>query len=309
MGQLTPTLTLQRTIIWYNELNFNYTTKLMKGEAKMFHEESVMASRLSFKSDDQTFASNFTTRYSMSKAEAECLTKELKETLSKDTTYIADGQEFFSAIAINEPPGKPIKDCQTLMVKLTLRCPEDLQVRSTQGIKGYLKNSISRICWETLAQNALLTQEDLCFLLNTSRANVKRLLRQYRQQGDYIPTRGNFHDIGPGISHKYEAVRLYIKGLLPTDIAMRLGHSLNSIERYIEDFSLVVSASLEDYNAIAIARFTGISEKVVKEYLVLYDRYCLDPELKPFLEQLIDDFKRKKLFKKKQTETQNESKN
>lgn len=272
----------------------------------MLQEESIMAARLSFKSDDHSIASNLTSRYSMSHAEAECLTKELKETLVNDTTYIADGQEFFSAIDINEPPGKPIKDCKTLRVKLTLRCSEDLRIRTTQGIKGYLKNTISRICWEALAQHTLLTQEDLCFLLNTSRANIKRLLRLYRQEKDYIPTRGNYHDIGPGISHKYEAVRLYIKGVVTTEIAMRLGHSLNSIERYIEDFSLVVSASLEDYNAIAIARFTGISEKVVKEYLVLYDRYCLDPQLKPFIEQLIEDFQRKKLFKKNLQEAQNE---
>jgi len=260
-------------------------------------EEAIMAKRLKYKNDNHTFLQNLHSRYSMSIAEAELLVSEIKF-LIKDTEYLNDGQEFFSAIDINEPAGKPLKICKTKRVKLTLRCSEDLEIRKKDGIKGYLSNVVSRICWQALEQGALLTQEDLAFLLNTSRANVKRIIASFKKQGDYIPTRGNYHDIGPGISHKYEAVRLYIKGIAPSDIAMRLGHSLNSIERYISDFSLVVSASLEDYNAIAISRFTSISEKVVREYLVLYDRYPLDPDLKPFLDSLIEDFNRQKLLKK-----------
>ncbi len=260
-------------------------------------EETVMAGRLKYKNDDHSFMQNLHFRYSMSFAEAECLTAEIKQ-MVKDTEYLADGQEFFSAIDIEEPAGKPLKLCQTKRVKLTLRCPGDLEIRKQGGLREYIKTVLSRICWQALEQGALLTQEDLAFLLNSSRANIKRLIASFRNQGDYIPTRGNYHDIGPGISHKYEAVRLYIKGLAPSDIAMRLGHSLHSIERYIADFCLVVSASLEDYNAVAISRFTGISEKVVKEYLVLYDRYSLDPLLKPFLDSLVDDFNRQKLLKK-----------
>lgn len=260
-------------------------------------EEAIMASRLKFKNDDHTFMKNLHSRYSMSIAEAELLLSEIKD-LIKDTEYLADGQEFFSAIDIEEPAGKPLKLCKTKRVKLTLRCPDDLEIRKNGGLNRYLATVISRVCWQALEQGALLTQEDLAFLLNASRANVKRIIASFKKQGDYIPTRGNYHDIGPGISHKYEAVRLYIKGVVPSDIAIRLGHSLNSIERYISDFSLVVSASLEDYNAIAISRFTGISEKVVREYLVLYDRYSLDPDLKPFLDSLIEDFNRQKLLKK-----------
>lgn len=149
-----------------------------------------------------------------------------------------------------------------------------------------------------MEQQALLTQEDIAFLLNLSRASVKRLLADLKKEGHYIPTRGNYHDIGPGTSHKYEALRLYIKGLEPTDIALRLGHALNSIERYIEDFALVVCAALEDYSSLAIARFTGLSEKLVKEYLILFDRYTLDDTLKPFIEDLIAYFKQRKLLKK-----------
>jgi biotin operon repressor len=263
----------------------------------MFYEESIMAKRLSVKNDSQTMIQNLVTRYSLSIAEAESLDNEMR-IVFKDSSYLEDGQEFFTAIDVDEPPGKPLKQCKTRRIKLTVRSKKDLEIRSQQGLRGYFRITISRLCWEALEQNALLTQEDLAFLLNLSRASVKRFISEIKKQGDYIPTRGNYHDIGPGLSHKYQAVRFFIKGAEPSDIALKMGHALNSIERYIENFSLVVAASLEDYNAIAISRFTGISEKVVREYLVLYDRYTLDPDLKPFLENMIQDFRERKLLKK-----------
>jgi len=263
----------------------------------MMQEEAVLAKRLSVKNNSQTMINNLRNRYSLSLAAAESLEREISN-IYKDTNFLEDGQEFFSAIDIEEPAGKPLKHCKTKRIKLTVRCKEDLGIREKEGLKGYFKNAISRLCWEALEQQTLLTQEDLAFLLNQSRASVKRIIRAFKRQGDYIPTRGTYHDIGPGLSHKYEAVRQYIKGREPSEIALRMGHALHSIERYIEDFSLVVSASLEDYNAISISRFTGISEKVVREYLVLYDRYTLDDRLKPFLEELIKDFRDRKLLKK-----------
>ncbi len=263
----------------------------------MLREEATLAKRLSIKNNSQTMINNLRNRYSLSLAAAESLDKEITH-IYKDTDFLEDGQEFFTAIDMDEPAGKPLKLCKTKRIKLTVRCKGDLGIRIKEGLKGYFKNAISRLCWEALEQQALLTQEDLAFLLNQSRASIKRVIRQFKKQSDYIPTRGNYHDIGPGLSHKYEVVRLYIKGLEPSEIALRMAHALNSIERYIDDFSLVVSASLEDYNAIAISRFTGISEKVVREYMVLYDRYTLDDHLKPFLEDLIKDFKDRKLLKK-----------
>lgn len=263
----------------------------------MHKEEKTLAARLMVKNDSHTLIQNLHSRYALSIAAAESLDKEIR-ILFKDSAYLEDGQEFFTAIDIEEPPGKPLKLCKTKRIKLTVRSKSDLEIRAREGLNGYYRNSISRLSWQALDQQALLTQEDLAFLLNLSRASVKRFIKHFRKDGDYIPTRGNYHDIGPGLSHKYEAVRLYIKGMETTDISQRLGHSLHSIERYINDFSLVISAALEDYNAIAISRFTGISERVVREYLVLYDRYTLDKELKPFIEALIIDFKERKLLKK-----------
>lgn len=270
----------------------------------MNQEENILAKRLNCKNDSHTLIQNLITRYSLSIAAAEALNNEVR-THFVDSSFLEDGQEYFTAISIDEPAGKPLKLCKTIRIKLTVRSKQDLQIRVEHGIRGLMKNTISRVCWQALKQNALLTQEDLAFLLNVSRATIKRLLKQIKLQNDYIPTRGNYHDIGPGISHKYEAVKLYIKGLEPSAIAMRMGHALNCIERYIENFSLVVAASIEDYSSTSIARFTGINEKTVKEYLILYDRYSLDDNLKPFLDKLIHDFRERKLLKKNNKKKEN----
>ncbi len=267
----------------------------------MHTDEAILAKRLAVKNDSFTFINNLKDRYAMSIAEAESLDKEVR-LFFNDSAYIEDGQEFYTAIHISEPAGKPLKNCKSQRIILTLRCKQDLKIRAHKGIKSFSKIVISRICWQALKQNTLLTQEDIAFLLNLSRATVKRLLSELKNQGHYIPTRGNYHDIGPGTSHKFEALKLYIKGMEPTDIALRLGHALNSIERYIEDFALVVCAALDDYSSLSIARFTGLSEKLVKEYLILFDRYSLDDTLKTFLDQVIADFKDRKLVKKTEAE-------
>jgi hypothetical protein len=88
----------------------------------------------------------------------------------------------------------------------------------------------------------LLAQEDLTRLLYLSRVTIQRILAEYRRRGDYIPTRGFYHDIGLAPSHKYQVVRLYLRGLQPTEIAKRLCHDLSSVERYLDDFCRVMVA-------------------------------------------------------------------
>jgi len=237
------------------------------------------ADRLALKSDAHTLAHNLITRYNMSIAEAECLTHELRQQqLQEDPTTLLDGQVFYTAIDLDEPAGKPIARCRTRRIRLTLHTPDDLAWRAEHGLRALQKLLVSRLCFEAHQQGALLAQEDLCRLLYLSRATVQRILAEYRAQGDYIPTRGNYHDIGPALSHKYQAVRLYLRGFQPTDVAQRLCHALSSVERYLDDFCRVVAALDEDFAPPAIARFTGRSRRLVEEYRTLYDEFKDDPD-------------------------------
>lgn len=243
--------------------------------------------RLAQKSDAHTLAHDLITRYNMSIAEADCLTQELRRRqLEEDSTTLLDGQIFYTAVDVREPAGKPLARCRTRRVRLTLHAPEDLVYRAEHGLPALRQLMVSRLCFEAFQQDALLAQEDLCRLLYLSRATVQRILAEYRQQGDYVPTRGNYHDIGPAVSHKYQAVRLYLRGQQPTAIAMRLCHSLSSIERYLDDFCRVAAILDEDLSTLAVSRITDQSPRLVSEYRALYEEFRADPAYQEALEIL-----------------------
>ena len=111
----------------------------------MYQEEQILAKRLSVKNNSHTMIQNLTTRYDLSIAEAESLDREISLTY-KDSSFLDDGQEFFTAIDINEPPGKPLTQCKTKRIKLTVRCKNDLEIRKTDGLKGYFYNTVSTGC-------------------------------------------------------------------------------------------------------------------------------------------------------------------
>jgi len=229
------------------------------------------ADRLTRKSDAHTLTRNLVTRYDMSIAEAECLTRELHEQQrQEDAARLLDGQCFYTAVDIAEAAGKPLDRCATRRIRLTLHDTRDLAFQAQYGLRALRKLLVSRLCFEAYQQGALLAQEDLCRLLFLSRATVQRLLAEYRHHDDYIPTRGNYHDIGPARSHKYQAVRLYLQGHQPTRVALRLCHSLSSVERYLDAFCRVMTALDEGFSVPAIARFTGHSPRLVREYQALY---------------------------------------
>lgn len=243
--------------------------------------------RLSVKSDAHTLATLLTTRYDLSLAEADCLTQELREKQSREAPQmLQDGQIFYTAIDRDEPAGKALRHCRTHRIILTLHPAEDLRYRAEHGLRAYQKLLISRLCFEAYQQNALLAQEDLARLLFVSRATVQRLLREYREHDEYIPTRGNYHDIGPALSHKYQAVRLYLRGCQPSHIAQRLCHNLSSIERYLNAFCRIMAALDAGFPVPAIQRFTDLSMPLIRDYQALYEQFQHDPACQIRLEEL-----------------------
>lgn len=80
-------------------------------------------------------------------------------------------------------------------------------------------------------------------------------------------------DIGKGVSHKTRIIELYLKNYQYTDIQRQTRHSTESIERYIQDFSRVVMLLNNGLNISDIRQATGMSERLVGEYIDLYNRY------------------------------------
>jgi hypothetical protein len=63
------------------------------------------------------------------------------------------------------------------------------------------------------------------------------------------------------------------QGVHFSDIVTRLGHDLSSVERYLDDFCVVMMGLDDGYSTARIARNTRMEEKLVEEYALLYYRY------------------------------------
>src|SRR5664280_1961689 len=88
--------------------------------------------------------------------------------------------------------------------------------------------------------------------------------------------------------HKSKIVELYLKGYTPTEIQRLTRHSLQSIERYIKDFSRVSILTQREESIDNIRLIIGISERLVKEYHELFIKYK-DGDHKQRVEELVDN--------------------
>src|SRR4029077_6380045 len=79
-------------------------------------------------------------------------------------------------------------------------------------------------------------------------------------------TRGQQQDIGPGQTHRAQAVRLFLQGSEPNEIALALYHTLGSIENYLTTFARVVFLVRKDYGDDEIAFIIQRSSSLVAAY-------------------------------------------
>ena len=179
------------------------------------------------------------------------------------------GQITFLALSEDNPPGRPIRECKRVAVTLTLDSPDDLEALRN-GVAALRRSKIQRLTREAQEQGALLTQEDLARLLCASRSTVKRDIAQLRAEGIDVPTRGQIKDIGRGISHKEQIVQDWLAGYTFSQIKQRRWHSIHSIERYCLDFQRVTRLHEHGLNRGEIRISTGLSERLIGEYLNLY---------------------------------------
>ena len=179
------------------------------------------------------------------------------------------GQMTFLAVSADTPPGRPIAESQRVAVTLTMECQDDLEALRC-GVAALRQGKIQRLTQEAQEQEALLTQEDLARLLCTSRSTIKRDIAKLRAKGVDVPTRGQVKDIGKGVSHKGRIVEDWLAGYTYSEIQQRRRHSLHSIERYCCDFQRVVRLHGRGLSVAEMRIGTGLSERLIREYLELY---------------------------------------
>ena len=200
-----------------------------------------------------------------------------------------EGQIIFHGIRRDVPPGVKVEEMHLKPVRLTLYDPQDCLCKDQ---KALLKRRIVRISGEAFVEGILLTQADISMLLGQSLRTIMRYIRELEAEGQTVPTRGKWKDIGPGVSHKKRIVELYVKGDEYTDIGRKTKHSSEAIMRYIKDFARVLVLHEEGYSRGEIRVVSGLSEKVLGEYLELIEAYKGE-EFEERLDQLRGIYRKK----------------
>ncbi len=251
----------------------------------MYNQKS--ASRLMEKSALHTIQVELQQGYNLSPVEAQVLAHGVQQLVDEQSGYARQlGQITYQAIAVEEPPGKPLRQCRKVPVHLSLIAEGDVQVWCSEGPVALRHLRVHRMVYEALLQGGALSQEDVACLLGVSLKTIQRVFASYREQGQRLPSRGEIQDMGRGVSHKIPVIRKYVQDLSFSRISRHLGmHGVVSMARYLHHFALVMILEDRGLTAAQMESVIGISQKLIEQYRALY-RELRVPEYARTLERL-----------------------
>jgi uncharacterized protein DUF1670 len=258
-----------------------------------FLDEKFRQGRLDAKTLDNLFRRRIEQGANCSPFVSQAILTTVKEIYSLDLDdvdrQLGLGMIKLLVVAAEEPAGKPLEQCQKVTVRLTLdSAQEDYQIRLTHGVEGLRRCRILRLTAEARDQGGLLSYEDLAFrLFNCGVRTIVRDVQALRRRDLEVPTRGQQQDIGPGQTHRVQAVRLYLQGLEANEVARRLYHTLGSIENYITTFARVVILVNKGYADDEIAFVIRRSSPLVAAYRRLNDEFQTKPAARRRLDEIL----------------------
>ena len=244
--------------------------------------EREQLNRLSAKTLDQVFIMRVKEGLSCSHFEAQALTDLVKEVYFPwlaQPEAIQAGQLAMTAVSADEPGHKALSKCKMAPVVLTLYAGEEdheyrLAQEGAQGVGALRRRQMERMAQEALDQGALLTAEDFAFrIFNCGLRTISRDLKKLAEEGIVVPLRSQQKDAGRAVTHRVQAVELYLKRCTFTQIRQRIHHALSSIANYVVTFAVVVAHTRDDHSVDEIAFLMQISPSLVRTYQALYERY------------------------------------
>jgi len=229
--------------------------------------------RLQQKTSLSAIQSELQDGYDLSPVEAEVLGRRVQELADEQTGYDRQpGQITYHAVGIEEPPGKPLSECKRVQVHLTILGDEDAELWSEEGCRALRRERVRRLVYEATMQEGALSQEDVACILGISVRSVRRIFAHFREQGEWLPSRGEIQDMGRGVSHKIPIIRRYVEDLSFSHISRRLGnHGIPSMKRYLRHFASVMILEDRGLRPEEMQSVVGISENLIEEYRDLYE--------------------------------------
>jgi len=179
------------------------------------------------------------------------------------------------AVGSHEPAGKPLEACMLVPVRISLLEADDIPDRREDAdfncVRRMKVKKALRYATEAKRGGGYLTYADLGFLLGIHPAAISTLVQ--KEHPTIIPLRGAECDIGRGVTHRREIIRMLLELYTETQIADRTGHSYESIENYIKEFATVMVLHEQGMAAPMIRKVTGRSTRLIQVYLELLKEY------------------------------------
>ena len=152
---------------------------------------------------------------------------------------------------------------------------EIARLRDGTGLPQLRAEMAVRILKDAYAQNTILSFADVGLVMCQVPACVARLVRWYRQEhpDEFIPHCGSVLDMGPTRTHKREAVLLYLQGHLTSEIAQRIQHAPEDVDRYVYDYERVIELAQEGQSVNQISFLTNMRPHVVRQYVALWKEF------------------------------------
>lgn len=240
------------------------------------------------KGKDGIFLYELQHSYELSPKLSEQILLSAKEHLLQDG-QLAEGQIEVALVDWEERSGQRIESMNKRRVCLTIDAGlEDIQTLKEFGRRILRQNRIQRLCEEALEQQGIISQEDLARHLGCSVRTIKRDIKEIRDRGIEVITRGVLHNIGRGQTHKVQVINLYLAGHTYSEIKRQTHHSTGSIKRYLDSFIKVLLAQRRKiYRQRAISQVTGLSEYLVGQYQQLIREAKKDKLKRQTLEEII----------------------
>jgi len=132
-----------------------------------------------------------------------------------------------------------------------------------------------RILKEAYDQDVILSFTDVGLVMCQSPSRISQLVRDYRQAhpGEFIPHCGTLLDMGGTLTHKREAILLYLQGNLTSEVARKIQHSPEDVDRYIYDYQRVIELAREHRPVAQISFLTNLRQHLVQQHIALWKEF------------------------------------
>ncbi len=231
--------------------------------------------RLTEKTPEASFLHVLQAEFNLSLREAREVVSAAQEHLGLEqpTAQVRAGQVRLVVASLRAPFGPPLTETDRVTVTLTVDAGAvDAAVLAQEGRLGLRQGRILRLVDEALEQGGVLTEEDLARALQVTDRTIERAICALKAQGHVVQTRGQVKGAGRGQTHKVRIIELWLDRQGYDRIALWAHHSVQSIKRYIATFQRVVTLHREKTAVSQIAFLVGASERLVEDYLALYER-------------------------------------